>query len=262
MRNIAAVYLRELRSYFSSQIFYIIAAVFILVLGNLFRNIFFEFATKSMQIFNTVFTKGDAGVTLINVNGVSKQAFQYMIFFLMLITPFLTMRLYAEERKSGTIELLMTSPITTTQILLGKFFSCFTIYSLMVILTIPFMIILFVQSRGQLDINPVISSYCGTLLLGMALIAIGLFGSSLTENQIVAAMVSFSINMGLYMLVFSAQFFSKPYSDLIAFFSLSDHLNSFILGFIGIKHIVYYFSMTLFWLVVTGMIFESARWRQ
>ena len=156
----------------------------------------------------------------------------------------------------------MTSPITTTQVLLGKFFSCLSIYTLMVLLTASFMIITAIQSKGQLDLGPVITSYFGTLLYGTAIIPIGMFSSSLTENQIVAAVISLSIILGLWILIFSAQFFNYPFNDFVAYISLSEHLESFGRGFVGIKHIVYYLSMSLFWLVLTGMFVESARWRQ
>jgi len=262
MKNILAVYTRELKSYFSSQIFYIISAVYIFVIGNMFRNLFFRFASESMRRLRYVWNYGSANADLVNVNAVSIQTFQYMNFFLLLIVPMLTMRLYAEEKKSGTMELLMTSPITTTQVLLGKFFSCLTIYSLMVMLTSSFMIILSIQSNNQLDIGPVISSYLGTLLLGAAVIPIGIFSSTLTENQIVAAVITLFVILGLWVLIFSAQFFDYPINDFISFLSLSEHLNSFTLGFIGVKHVAYYFSMSIFWLTLSWMSVESTRWRQ
>lgn len=262
MKNILAVYIRELKSYFSSQIFYVVSAVYIFAIGYMFRNAFFRFASESMRRLRYVWDYGSANVELININTVSLHTFQYMNFFLLLIVPMLTMRLYAEEKKSGTMELLMTSPITTTQVLLGKFFSCLTIYSLMVILTTSFMVILIIQSGGQLDIGPVISSYLGTFLLGAAIIPIGIFSSSLTENQIVAAVITLSVILGLWVLVFSSQFFDYPINNFITFVSLSVHLNSFTLGFIGVKHIFYYLSMSIFWLTLSWMSVESSRWRQ
>ena len=262
MRNISAVYIRELKSYFSSQIFYVISAVYIFVIGYMFRNAFFRFASESMRRLRYIWSYGSENADLVNVNVVSIQTFQYINFILLLIVPMLTMRLYAEEKKSGTMELLMTSPITTTQVLLGKFFSCLTIYSLMVILTGFFMVILTIQSNNQLDIGPVISSYIGTFLFGAAVIPIGIFSSSLTENQIVAAVITLSVILGLWILIFSAQFFNYPINDFISFLSLSEHLNSFTLGFIGVKHVFYYLSMSIFWLTLSWMSVESARWRQ
>ncbi len=156
----------------------------------------------------------------------------------------------------------MTSPITTTQVLLGKFFSCLTIYSLMVVLTVSFMVILTVQSKGQLDLRPVISSYLGTILFGAAIIPIGIFFSSLTENQIISAFISLTVLLALWMLIYSAQFFSYPVNELIAFISLSEHLDSFKRGFIGVKHIIYFISMSIFWMTLSWISVESTRWRQ
>ena len=262
MRIVLAVYFKELKSYFSSQIFYIISAVFMLVIGNTFKNEFFTFSRNSMRIVKYVMDFGESGVEFININAVSFKTFNFINFILLLIVPLLTMRLYAEEKKNGTMEFIMTSPITTLQVLLGKFFSCLSIYFLMVMLTVSFMIILIVQSDGQLDIRPVISSYLGTILLGAAIIPIGIFFSSVTENQIIAAFMSMSVLLALWILIFSAQFFSFPFNELIAFISISEHLDSFKRGFIGIRHIIYYISMSIFWMTLSWISVESIRWRQ
>ena len=261
MRNIAAVYYRELKSFFTSQIFYVISAVFIFAIGNMFKNVFFDFALRSMEILKLQWEQGPSNLIFINVNQVPIGTFGAMNFILLLIVPVLTMRLYAEEKKSGTIELLMTSPITTLQVLLGKYFSCLTIYSILVLLTSVFMVILTIQSQGLLDIRPVISAYLGSLMLGIGIIPIGIFCSSITENQIIASAVSLTIILGLWVLLFSAQFFAYPINNLIAYISITEHLESFTHGFIGVRHVVYYISLSIFWLFLTWMSVESTRWR-
>ncbi|MBN1291984.1 MAG: ABC transporter permease subunit [Candidatus Latescibacteria bacterium] len=262
MRNALAVYVREIKSYFVSPILYIIATVFMLVVGNSFKDYFIRFAMMTMQALRQA-TNSGGEVPLFNINSyVATNMFAFMNYMFLLIVPLLTMRLYAEEKKTGTMELLMTSPITTTQVLIGKFFSCLTIYFFMMSLTIAFVVIMMIQSNGKLDWGPIFSSYLGTFLLGSAIISIGMFFSSLTENQIIAAAVSLSIIMGLWLLIHSARYITPPYNDLISYFSLSDHLDSFTYGFIGINHIVYFISMTVFWLVLTGINVESTRWRQ
>jgi len=261
MRNALAVYTREIKSYFVSPIFYIIAMVFMLVVGNTFKDNFFNFASTTMNLLRRASNIGGE-IPIMNVNVVASSMFTFMNFVFLLIVPLLTMRLYAEEKKTGTMELLMTSPITTVQVLFGKFFSCMTIYFFMMLLTLAFVIIMMFQSNGKLDWGPVLSSYLGTLLLGSAIVSIGMFFSSLTENQIVAATVSLSVLMGIWLLVFSARFLSPPFNDLVRYLSLSEHLDSFTQGFIGIKHITYFISMTIFWLFLTGINVESARWRQ
>ena len=147
---------------------------------------------------------GSGNVEFININSVSLGVFNYMNFIFLLIIPLLTMRLYSEEKKSGTIELLMTSPISSMEIMLGKYFSCLSVYSIMLVLTTFLMGILAIQSQGQLDIRPVLSSYLGTFLFGAAIIPIGMFFSSLTENQIVAGFTTISVELALWILIFSA----------------------------------------------------------
>ena len=262
MRNTIAVYIREIKSYFVSPIFYIIATVFMLVVGNTFKDNFISFAMRTMRLLRQATNTGGE-IQFININAeVVPGMFAFMNFMFLLIVPMLTMRLYAEEKKTGTMELLMTSPITTTQVMLGKFFSCLTIYFFLMCLTIAFVIIMMVQSNGKLDWGPVFSAYLGSLLLGSAIISIGMFFSSLTENQIISAAVTLTVVMVFWLLIRSAQYVAPPFNHLLRYLSLSEHIESFTYGFVGIKHIVYYISMTVFWLFLTGVNVESARWRQ
>ncbi|MFC1528461.1 ABC transporter permease, partial [Candidatus Latescibacterota bacterium] len=243
MRNFWAVYTRELKSYFLSPIFYILAIVFMVVTGNSFKDAFFAFARQTMQLLRMA-ENYSVEIPLINVNHVAINMFSLINIFFLLVVPLLTMRLYAEEKKNGTMELLMTSPVTTSQVLMGKFFSCLTVYFIMMILTLSFNIILAIYSKGKLDWGPIISGYVGTLLLGTSIIAIGMFFSSLTENQIVAATLTVMFVFGLWLLLFTANFLAPPLNHFVAYLSLSSHMNSFADGYVGIKHILYYFSMT------------------
>ena len=262
MRKSWAVYIRELKSYFSSQIIYIIAAVFVLIIGNIFRTAFFQFASRSMEIVRMTIQYGYDTQQLININGVSLGLFSYINFMLLLITPLLTMRLYAEEKRNGTMELLITSPITTSQVLFGKFFSCMTIYSFLLMLTVVYMFIIAFFSRWTLDPGPVISSYLGSFLLGTAIIPIGMFFSSLTENQIVAAFTTLSVLLALWILLISSQLFSYPLNEVISYLSIAGHQDTFKIGLVGFKDILYYMTVSIFWLFLTWMSIESARWRQ
>ena len=261
MRNFWAVYIRELKSYFVSPIFYIVATVFMITVGNTFKDSFFSFATATMRLLQHITNYG-GNIQLMNVNTVMINTVTFMNFIFLLIVPLLTMRLYAEEKKNGTMELLMTSPITTTQVLLGKFFSCLTIYTIMMMMTMAFNVIMSVYSQGKLDWGPVFSAYFGTFLLGSTLISIGMFFSSLTENQIVAAALTVTFSMGLWLLIYTANFLKPPLNDFVRYLSIIEHLDSFAIGYLGIKHVIYFMSMTVFWLTITGMTVESARWRQ
>jgi ABC-2 type transport system permease protein len=261
MRNALAVYVREVRSYFVSPIFYILAFVFMIVTGNVFKDTFFSFAGQTMNYLRMAQNYKTA-IPMMDVNMVSTALFGYMNFLFLLIAPLLTMRLYAEEKKMGTMELLMTSPITTTQVLLGKFFSALTIYTLMLVLTIAFEFIIMMESGNKLEWATVFSSYLGTILLGGAVISIGMFFSSITENQIVAAAITISVIMVLWILFPTTQYMNPPYSTIVRYLSFPEHLDSFTQGFIGIKHIFYFLSVTIFGLFLTGINVESARWRQ
>ncbi|MDP2984070.1 MAG: ABC transporter permease subunit [Candidatus Latescibacter sp.] len=261
MRNALAVYVREVRSYFVSPIFYILAFVFMIVVGNVFKDTFFAFANQTMDYLRMAQNYKTA-IPMMYVNMVAGTVFTYINFLFLLIVPLLTMRLYAEEKKTGTMELLMTSPITTTQVMLGKFFSALTIYTLMLVLTMAFNVIMMIESGGKLEWGPVFSSYLGTILLGSAIISIGMFFSSLTENQIVAAAVTISAIMGLWLLFATSQYLNPPYNTFVRYLSFPEHLDSFTQGFIGIKHIFYFLSVTVFGLFLTGISVESARWRQ
>ena len=146
---------------------------------------------------------------------------------------------------------------------MGKFLSCYTIYALLTALTGLFMFLLAFFSRGGLDLGPIFTSYIGTLLLGLAIIPVGMFFSSLTENQIVAAFSALTSLLVLWILIIMvSRLFGYPVSQAIAYISLADHLDYFKLGYFGIRHVVYYLSTSLFWLVLTWMSIESARWRQ
>ena len=261
MQNIFAVYTRELKSYFISPIFYILAAVFLIIIGNAFKDMFFRFASDTMRLLRLAQNYGGY-IPLRNVNSCVSSLFSIMNFILILIVPLLTMRLYAEEKKNGTMELLMTSPITTTQVLMGKFLSCLSIYFFMVACTIVFNILIMFHSKGNLDWGLVFTGYMGTLLLGTAIIPIGMFFSSLTENQIVAAALTTTFILGMWLLVYTANFLKAPLKFFIMYLSLNFHLNSFSIGYLSIKHIVYYLSVSTFFLFITGISVESTRWRQ
>jgi ABC-2 type transport system permease protein len=261
MRTFWAVYKRELKSYLISPTFYIVAAVFIIVVGNTFKDTFIGFSNQTMSAMIRQANYGGS-FPLMSVNTVSARLFTLINFNFLLIVPLLTMRIYAEERKNGTMELLMTSPVTTGQVLMGKFFSCLSVYTIIMLLTVVFNILIDIMSQGQLEWSSLMAGYLGSFLFGAAMISIGMFFSSVTENQIVAAALSLTFTLGLWMLIFSTSLIRFPLNVIVTYFSPSDHTDSFVNGIIGVKHIVYYLSMTTFWLVLTGISVESARWRQ
>ena len=178
---------------------------------------------------------------------------------ILLFSALLTMRLISEERKLGTWELLLTAPVREYEIVLGKFFSSLLILAGMLILTLYFPILLMIF--GDPDTGPILTSYLGLLLLGSASLAIGIFASSLTPNQIVSAVIAGGILFGLWFMGSAASLIPDPAGDLISYFSLSYHFPNFIRGVVDTRDIVYYIIVTAVFLFFSVRSIETERWR-
>jgi ABC-2 type transport system permease protein len=260
MRNFIAIYTKELRSYFVSPVAYVIAGVFLFLSGYLFRNILMQFNFWCLQFGQRAQMMGGEMPSL-NLNEmVVTQFFSVMDFIWLLVIPMLTMRLIAEEKKSGTIELLMTSPISTVEILLGKFFACLTLYTMIVALTGIYCIIL--EMYGSPDWGPILSAYFGYLLLGGTFIGVGVLASSLTENQIVAVLLGFGMLLLLWLIDWSASFAGPTAAKILQYVSIIEHLKDFQRGVIDTKDVVFYLSFIFLSLFITSRVLESRRWRR
>src|SRR5512139_1737444 len=174
--NTLAILKRELKSYFTSFIAYVVIAVFLVISG-------YFFYTNLVMFVMWV----GSDVKL----GLWQFTFQDIRFIMLLLLPLLTMRLFAEEKKLGTIELLFTNPLRDSEILLGKYVACLTVFLVMIILTLLYPVLLAVVY--SVEIGPVAAGYMGLFLLGASFIACGIFISSLTENQIVAAIATLGV---------------------------------------------------------------------
>ena len=261
MRNFLAIYTKEMRSYFVSPVAYVIAGVFLFLSGYLFRNILMQFNFLCLQFSQRSQFMSGMGMPNLNLNElVVTQFFGVMDFIWLLVVPMLTMRLIAEEKKSGTIELLMTSPISTIEVLLGKFFACFTLYTLIVALTLVYCVIL--EVYGDPDWGPIWSAYLGYLLLGSTFIGVGILASSLTENQIVAVLLAFGALLLLWLIDWSASFAGPTAAKILQYMSIIGHLQDFQRGVIDTKDVVFYLSFTSFTLFLTSRALESRRWRR
>ena len=260
MRNLWAIYTKELRSYFVSPVAYVIAGVFLFLSGYLFRNILMQFNFWCIQFSQRAqFMQG--GMPNLNLNEmVVTQFFGVMDFIWLLVVPMLTMRLLAEEKKNGTMELLMTSPISTVEILLGKFFACLTLYMTIVALTLVYCGIL--ELYGDPDWGPIWSAYLGYLLLGGTFIGVGMLASSVTENQIVAVLLAFGALLMLWLIVWSASFAGPTAAKVLQYLSIIQHLQDFQRGVIDTSDVVFYLSFIFFSLFVTTRVLESRRWRR
>jgi ABC-2 type transport system permease protein len=257
MGNIVAVFQKEMRSYFGSPIAYVVAGVFLLFMGFIFRNLVLNFNQISLTYMQSA--QGPRGN--LNVNDVVVRSFFALQFFIwMIVTPMLTMRLYSEEFKTGTIELLMTSPLTTWQTLLGKFSASLTMY--LMIEFAAFMLLGMLSFYAEIDWGPVIAAYVAILLLGGTFISAGVFASSLTDNQIVAAVVSFFLLMLLWMIDWASHFTNEMLAALFRHLSILDHMQDMSRGVVDTMDIVFFLSAILFFLFLTHTVLESRNWRK
>ena len=249
-----AVARRELRSLFLSPIAYVIAGIFALILSWFFLNIIGFYIIISLQALRIPFLE-----ERINMHDlVVRPFFGNMSVVMLFVIPMLTMRSFAEEKKLGTFELIYTSPIRTSEVVLGKFLGYALFLVFLLGLTLAHTIPLF--KFGEPDPGIIISSYLGIFLMGIAFISAGIFASSMTENQIISIIVSFGILLLFWVLGWAKHTMEGGLKDLLAYLSFSDHFQSFSQGVIDTRDIVYYLSFTAVMLFFTHMSLESRRW--
>lgn len=254
MNNILAIARKEIGAYFASPIAYVVIGLFALLFGYFYVVMVSIFVRESMQMSSF------GGPANLNVNQhVIRFVFQNVTVVFLFIVPMITMRTYAEEKRSGTIELLLTSPITDFQIIAGKFLGALTLYAAMLAVTLLHVGLLFVY--GNPEPKPLVAVYLGMLLFGGCFIAIGLLVSSLTRNQIVAGMVAFVVFLLLWIVDWMSSFAGPTWEPILNYLSMVQHLDDFNKGVIDTKHIVYYLSFITFGLFLTAKAVDSERWR-
>lgn len=237
LAGIGAMARKELYSYLVSPMAYAVTAVFLLING---------------LIFFLIMAGGFPEPTL-------RPLLPTTAFLLLLIIPVLTMRLLAEEKATGTVELLMTFPITDTQVVLGKYLATLAVYLLMLVPTLAYVAVL--KIFGSSEWGPLLTAYLGLILLGGAFIAVGMFTSSLARNQIVAGVLGIGILLLLWVLSAASGVLGPRLSGALAYLSLNDHFQNFIQGVIELKDVVFYLSFIVGALFLTVRVLESSRWR-
>ena len=256
MKNILAIMEKELRVYFTTPMAYIIISVFLLINGYLFFNISIFTVNQSMQMM-----RFQQSLPQININEmIIRPIFQNMAIIMILTLPMLTMRLLAEEKKSKTSELLMTSPITLTQIILGKYLAVVLIFFTMLFLTGYMPVLLDIY--GGLQWQPVLTGYLGLLLMGGVFLSLGLFASSLTENQVVAGFIGFALVLMIWLLGWIAQ--SAPgswFSSIAGYLSVGEHFTNFVNGLLDTGDLIYLLSLIGTGLFLTHRVLDSQRWK-
>ncbi len=258
MSNIFAIAQKEIRSYFASPIAYVVVGLFAVLFGY-FYIIALSFLVRfSMQAGMA----GMRGPETININEfVIRPVLGNTAVMLLFLLPMITMRTYAEEKRSGTIELLLTSPLTNLQITLGKFLGAVTLFALMLAVTSIHIGILFWY--GEPELWPILSGYLGLLLMGTAFISLGLLISSATKNQVVAGVITFAVLLLFWIIQWIAD---SPgggtTQSVIAYLSVLNHFEDFAKGIVDTKHVVYYASFITFGLFLTAKSVDSERWRE
>jgi ABC-2 type transport system permease protein len=253
MRNIAAIAQREVNAYFASPIAYVLIGFFALLFGWFFYVPLAFFIQQSSQM-------GMNPTQALNINQmlVGPTLMNTTVIMLFLF-PLITMRTYAEEKRSGTIELLLTSPVTDVEIIIGKFLGAMLLYAAMLAVTLLHMAILFIF--GDPEWKPIATGYLGLLLMGGCFLSLGLFISSLTKNQIVAAMATFAVFLMLWVINWISTFVGPTTQTVLQYLSLTEHFDDFAKGVIDTKHVIYYLSFMAFGLFLTAKSVDSERWR-
>ncbi len=233
--NIKYIFLKELRSFFNSPVAYIVIVVFLVILG--------WFFTSNLFIANI---------------STLRTVFEMTPFLLLFFAPAITMRLISEEKKSGTLELLITKPVTEAEIITGKFLAAWALYFFTLLPTFCYYIT--VSFIGTLDIGPVIGGYLGLLFVGAVFLAVSVFGSSITENQVVAFIVSFLIVFGLFMLDKVLFYLPTSLATYLEYLSVDYHFSNIARGVIDSRDLIYYMSAVGFSLMLGTAVLQKRRW--
>jgi len=237
MKNIGLIASKEFRSHLTSPMAYIVAFVFLLLTGTFFST----YLTGTSYADTSIAGFVEPGNIL-----------------LLLFASVLTMRLLAEEKKMGTWELLLTAPVRDSEVVLGKFLGSLGVLLLMLALTLyyPLLLVWF----GDPDMGPIVTSYLGLILLGSAAMAVGLFASSLTSNQLVAAVISGGILFALWFVGYAADLAPENIGEFFSKISLMYHFSGFTRGIIDTRAILYYLSISALFLFLTIRSLETGRW--
>jgi ABC-2 type transport system permease protein len=252
--NTITIARRELSSYFRSPIAYGVMAFFALIAGYFFYVAVVYFVRRGLESS----MMGQSSPMDLN-EFVIRPVFSNISVIGLFLIPMITMRLFAEEKRTGTIELLVTSPLHDLEIILGKWTAALLLYAAMLGISMLSMALLF--AYGQPDWKPILVGYLGLLLLGGSLLSIGTFISTCTKNQIVAGVAGFAVCLLLWVLDWASSFETSVTARVISYLSVLQHFDSFSKGVLDLKDVVFYVSVIFFGLFLTARSLESLRWR-
>jgi ABC-2 type transport system permease protein len=247
MQNLLALTSRELKAFWYSPIAYVVGGLFLFLQGWIFWLLIAVLADPRVDPSWTMAQFFFGGTF-------------FFWFSVLLVAPLLTMRTFSEEKRTGTIELLLTAPVTDAQVVLAKFLGAWLAYVSLWLFTLAFFVML--RRFTPFDWGPVLTGYVGTWLLGAVLIAVGVLASSLTRNQVIAAILAFVIILSFFSLGILDIFVRDPEaSKWLRYLSLLEHLRDFSRGILDTRPVIFYVSLTAVCLFLTGRIVASPRWR-
>lgn len=255
MKNIWVLAQKELKSYFASPIAYIVLAMFAVIFGYFFYSataIFVDYSMRAMM------QRGMAPPMNIN-DFIVRPLLMNVSVIVLFLMPMITMRLFAEEKRSMTIELLLTAPLRDIEIILGKWLAALLLY--LCLLGISALNIVFLFIYGQPDWRALLVGYLGLLLLGAAFLGLGSFISTLTKNQIIAASLTFGLFLLLWVMDWVSSYSTGTAGKVIAYLSITTHFETFAKGVLGLKDAIYYLSVIFLGIFLTARSMESLRWR-
>jgi ABC-2 type transport system permease protein len=253
VRNILTIAGKELRGYFGSPIAWVLMGLFAIIFGwffNVYLTYFMEEGMRSQF--------GPPPTMNVNERLIRPLLSNASVLVLFLL-PMITMRTYSEEKRSGTIELLLTSPVTDAEIILGKFFGAVGLFAALLGVTVLYVGVLF--GLGEPEWRPVLSGYLGLLLLGSCFLSLGLFISSTTKNQMVAGAATFVIALMFWIINWFSESAGPTVGPILNYLSITQHFEDFAKGVIDTKHVVFYLSFIAFGLFLTLKSVDSERWR-
>lgn len=255
MKNIWAICKKEIKSYFTSPIAYVAIFVFLVLVGFFFHSLILWFNTQSMQMAQNPYY-----LQQMNINQmVFSPLFHNISIILLLMIPLLTMRLFSEEKKMKTDELLYTSPISINQIILGKYFA--SLFVLLVMLLLTGILSLLTFAYGNPELKPILIGYLGLFLMGAAFMAVGIFFSSVTENQIVAAVLTFGSLLLFWILNWASSSAGGIWREVLNYVSFFQHFDDMTKGILDTTDLVYYISFIFLGLFLTHSVIQSRKWR-
>jgi ABC-2 type transport system permease protein len=247
MRNILAVAGKELRAYFHSPIAYLVMALFAVLCGFFFYNYTAAFVVQTFRMMAT----GQMAPNVSINEYIIRPLFEGVLtVVLLLLIPLVTMRLFAEEKRSGTIELLLTSPLTDLQIILGKFLGALALYAVLMLLSFLYIGLLFLY--GNPSAKPLLADVLGLFLFGGALLSLGMWISTFTRNQIIAGVVAFALFLLLYVFDWVNAYSSSASGRIMSYMALTTHFDNFAKGVIDSSDVVYYLSVIAMGIFLTA----------